>query len=63
MILTLKKRKLSPRDAKELAQVHRAGVETEPKTQRTAVRRLTAKIFLSSTVCEQCKIIRAYEPS
>lgn len=43
MILILKKRKLSPRDAKELAQVHRDGIETEPKTQRTAAGRLTAK--------------------
>lgn len=31
-ILILKIRKLSPREAKELAQVYRAGIETEPQT-------------------------------
>lgn len=31
MICTLEKRKQSPREAKELAGVSRAGIETEPK--------------------------------
>lgn len=33
MILILKVRKLSPREAKELMQVCRAGAETEPKAE------------------------------